>query len=222
MTLRRRMMLKTYECSTAPKVPSLLYVEALASVLAERRQTFPENTIEAYGSFTKKKPESEYSNQALSCLFKLALKQIKAINSIFAYQKLLNNYCNYLRYKKIRRVVSVFMAVTILSISCGKKEEAALDEKWPQTLEEATERIITGMNDSDKKIVIETPEKDLIIYHIGWGTSIRNSFGLWQGNNALLESCGTKNPDVASMVIIRSVWEKLIKSGEFDHGTGRR
>lgn len=56
-----------------------------------------------------------------------------------------------------------------------------------------------------------TSEDDLIQFHHGWGTGIRNSFGLWRGNTALLESCGAKDihPDRCSMIIIERVWQRL-------------
>lgn len=54
------------------------------------------------------------------------------------------------------------------------------------------------------------PERDLINFHFGWGMSIRNELGLWQGNKELLRSCGSKkmHPDDASMVIIKAVRRK--------------
>jgi hypothetical protein len=54
-----------------------------------------------------------------------------------------------------------------------------------------------------------TPRGDLIRFHHGWGTGIRNAFGLWGGNRALLDSCGGGHPDDASMVIIEAVWKHL-------------
>lgn len=59
------------------------------------------------------------------------------------------------------------------------------------------------------------PKDDLIEFHFGWGMGIRNAFGLWGGNEALLQSCAEArgypfiHPDDASMVIIEAVWERL-------------
>ena len=55
-------------------------------------------------------------------------------------------------------------------------------------------------------------KKDLIQYHFGWGMGIRNSFGLWQGNTKLLESCGGGkriHPRDCSMIIIEAVWARV-------------
>ena len=44
---------------------------------------------------------------------------------------------------------------------------------------------------------------------------IRNNFGLWSGNEALLEECaldgerGCLDPDEASMVILREAWRRV-------------
>ena len=38
---------------------------------------------------------------------------------------------------------------------------------------------------------------------------IRQHFGLWKGNTALIESCACGNPDDAAMVIIEMTWNTL-------------
>jgi hypothetical protein len=50
---------------------------------------------------------------------------------------------------------------------------------------------------------------DLISLHHGFGTWIRNRYGLWRGNDQLiLSACGFRcHPDDASMKIIEAVWE---------------
>jgi hypothetical protein len=65
--------------------------------------------------------------------------------------------------------------------------------------------------DEDKRRVRETKKEDLISFHLGWGTGIRNDFGLWRGNTNLLADCHTTVPEDASMVIIEAVWKKLQK-----------
>lgn len=85
------------------------------------------------------------------------------------------------------------------------------DEILPKTVEEAVDHILAKMKDEDKSLVRRTPQTDLIRFHHGWGTGIRNSFGLWGRNPELLEACGGGHPDDASMVIIEAVWERLQK-----------
>ncbi|NLS93981.1 MAG: hypothetical protein GXX96_17620 [Planctomycetaceae bacterium] len=110
----------------------------------------------------------------------------------------------------MKRRVSNGLAIAVLCLaSCQKQTEPLPQEDWPKTLEEATARLIADMSDDDKQTVRSTKKEDLIEFHFGWGTGIRNSFGLWQGNDALLKSCDKKHPDDASMVIIESVWKRL-------------
>jgi hypothetical protein len=58
-------------------------------------------------------------------------------------------------------------------------------------------------------------EEDLIDAHFALAYHIRNEFGLWRGNESLLESCRIKSGDNnlhvddASMVIIKGLWEKV-------------
>lgn len=83
---------------------------------------------------------------------------------------------------------------------------------WPRTLERAVDDIIEGLSVEDRNSVRSQSRNDLIRYHHGWGTGIRNELGLWRGNHALLAAaCGGESchPDDASMKIIEAVWERL-------------
>lgn len=94
----------------------------------------------------------------------------------------------------------------------SKEEAAKLEEEkktWPKTVDEAVTRILSTMPEKDRKIIRNTAEDDLIQFHHGWGTGIRNSFGLWRGNKVLMEDCKSDHPDDASMVIIFALWKRL-------------
>jgi hypothetical protein len=82
---------------------------------------------------------------------------------------------------------------------------------WPKTVDEAVTRLISGLNDEEKARVRDTKKDDLISFHHGWGTGIRNEFGLWRGNTNLMAACHADHPDDASMVIIEAVWQRLQK-----------
>lgn len=84
-------------------------------------------------------------------------------------------------------------------------------EKYPETVSEAADILIQDIQDKDKEEIISKTKDDLIMYHFGWGTGIRNSFGLWKGNTKLLIDCGSEkiHPDDCSMIIIEEVWKKL-------------
>ena len=82
---------------------------------------------------------------------------------------------------------------------------------WPRTVGAAVDTILAHLDEKSKATVRSTAEGDLIRFHHGWGTGIRNAFGLWQGNADLLSSCGGAgiHPDDCSMVIIHQVWKRL-------------
>jgi len=82
-------------------------------------------------------------------------------------------------------------------------------EMYPQTLDDAVARLLETMSEADKDVLKSIQEEDLVIYNGSWGAAIRNSFGLWSDNAALLESTGTSHPDDASLVIIQTLWSKL-------------
>jgi len=86
--------------------------------------------------------------------------------------------------------------------------------EYPDTVDAAAEMLIDRLSEEDKLRVKNTKKEDLIGFHHGWGTSIRNDFGLWSGNEKLLRAaCHGEicHPDEASMVIIEAVWTRLQK-----------
>ncbi|UCC22415.1 MAG: hypothetical protein JSW23_11660 [Planctomycetota bacterium] len=93
--------------------------------------------------------------------------------------------------------------------------DCASGGQLPRTYEEAVAHLVRTMSEEDKRSVRTTARDDLIKFHFGWGTGIRNDFGLWGDNTKLLESCARKkkleqiHPDEASMLIIEGVWEAL-------------
>ena len=93
---------------------------------------------------------------------------------------------------------------------------------WPRTCEEAVQRIVTSLDNESIEVVKSTDEDDLIRFHHGWGTGIRNEFGLWSDNHELSKGCAKKSltglrynfltrphPDDVSMEIITRVWHAL-------------
>ena len=56
---------------------------------------------------------------------------------------------------------------------------------WPKTLDEAVTCILGEMDDADKARVRDMKKEDLAQFYHGWGTGIRNEFGLWKGNTNL-------------------------------------
>lgn len=101
-----------------------------------------------------------------------------------------------------------------LDIRAASAEESLT---WPRTIEQAVAEIVSELSEDDRAMVRMKSREELIGFHHGWGTGIRNGTGLWRGNNALLASvCGEDpcHPDEASMKIIEAVWERLQVPGD--------
>jgi hypothetical protein len=98
-----------------------------------------------------------------------------------------------------------------LLLICLLSAFSMAENEWPKTLNEAVSNILNTMDEESKNKVRQTPKDDLIKYHHGWGTGIRNEFGLRKGNKELiLSACGKPcHPDDASMKIIEAVWVSL-------------
>ena len=79
----------------------------------------------------------------------------------------------------------------------------------PKTLAEAVERLNDILDPDDKRDLAQTLKDDLVDYHFGLATAIRNAFELHTGNPGLLASCGVSDPDDASTVIIEALWTRL-------------
>jgi hypothetical protein len=107
----------------------------------------------------------------------------------------------------------------VRAYACASGETPAAPPKsvverdtWPTTVDEAAKQIVGLLNDESKARVRATRKEQLIEFHSGWGMGIRNSLGLWRGNEKLLQSCGggkPVHPDDCSMVIIEAVWTLL-------------
>jgi hypothetical protein len=84
----------------------------------------------------------------------------------------------------------------------------------PRTVKEAVATLRQIMKTDDLETIQRMKEDELILLHHGFGTYIRNAFGLWRGNKILRQSCGAANmhPDAASGVIIYALWKSLQSS----------
>ncbi len=80
---------------------------------------------------------------------------------------------------------------------------------WPKTLDEAAKQLISTMPECDRVTIKKMDKNELFQLHFGWGMYIRDRFGLWQGNETLMQDCKASHPDDASMVIIEAVCVRL-------------
>jgi hypothetical protein len=115
----------------------------------------------------------------------------------------------------VGRGILIFDLAMWEKIRGDHKPDCARSGQLPRTYEEAVAHLVRIMNEEDKRVVRTTAKDELIKFHHGWGTGIRNDLGLWGDNRKLLESCARKkgleqiHPDEASMLIIEGVWEVL-------------
>ena len=86
-------------------------------------------------------------------------------------------------------------------------------KKWPTTVDEAVGVVLATLSENEKHQLSGMSQADLITLHFSLGAWIRNSFGLWQDNQALIQTLAQHYPDLhpddASMVIIDGVWQRL-------------
>jgi hypothetical protein len=96
---------------------------------------------------------------------------------------------------------------------------------WPETIAEAVEQLLGEMSAESKAAIAALPERGLSSLYFGLRQYIRNGFGLWEGNQALLTACTAArasapadrpggsylriHPDEASSVILRALWKRL-------------
>lgn len=84
------------------------------------------------------------------------------------------------------------------------------EKPWPMTVEEAVNRILSELPEEDVEIIRNTPSAlDMVRFHHGLGTWVRNTFGLWEGNKELFRSCGLEDPDGVSYIILAALWNEL-------------
>jgi len=82
-------------------------------------------------------------------------------------------------------------------------------DSWPRDKLVAVALLIAAMTPDSKAAMVKIKRDDLFPDHTGMADFIRQHFGLWDGNTALIESCARDNPDDAAMVIIEMTWKAL-------------
>lgn len=110
------------------------------------------------------------------------------------------------------KLTMIVILMHMLIQPCIAEESDGLSPgEWPITVNATVDDIISKLSEKDKKSVVTTKKENLIRFHHGWGTHIRNEYGLWRGNNKLIIDACQKacHPDDASMIIIKATWQKL-------------
>jgi len=94
-----------------------------------------------------------------------------------------------------------------------------MNKKYPTTIEEAAEIVYKPFSNKFYfKFIRESKEKTLLLYHSSMGRRIRNKFGLWQENEALLQG---KHPDEVSWDIMSLVYDKCFDELRYPYICGK-
>lgn len=87
--------------------------------------------------------------------------------------------------------------------------------QWPSTIEEALSLLERLLPDERLEELASLPGDALAQLHMGLGAFVREAFGLWEGNDALLCARAPApgepplHPDDAAMLILTRLWLAL-------------
>jgi hypothetical protein len=99
-------------------------------------------------------------------------------------------------------VAAVVTIVLFTSIAVADK---------PKTVAEAVQVLKTKwLQPKDRDWILRNTKDEVRSrLYMGFGTGVRNQFGLWGDNQPLHDSCGTKDPEGCSVVILNRLWESV-------------
>jgi hypothetical protein len=90
-------------------------------------------------------------------------------------------------------------------------------KRWPVTIDEAVGVVIAALSEEERASIAGLAQAQLIGLHFGLGLWIRNSLGLGEGNDELMQAIRERDqsihPDSASMVIVEALWERMREKG---------
>jgi len=125
-------------------------------------------------------------------------------------------------YKTVADILEALFYLNLMETGKSEKaedlrrqEEKDISPNFPQTLDEAVERLINIMDLKDKVTVANMTEVEMESLYPRFGRYVIAKFGLLRGNDTLFRSCSheskIKNPDDrdAAEIIIKGLWKKL-------------
>ncbi|MDA8139821.1 MAG: hypothetical protein M0036_14315 [Desulfobacteraceae bacterium] len=97
----------------------------------------------------------------------------------------------------------------------GRGGEEFTRPNWPQTVDQAVAHLKSVLSLKDRSLMGNLQPDELSHLRSGIGDYVKQKYGLYEGNEALMKSCaevGRLNqplPDEACAVILRALWEDL-------------
>lgn len=91
-------------------------------------------------------------------------------------------------------------------------------DAWPQSVAQAVQRLNSALSLKDRTLVANMQPNELSHLNSGLGEYIKQHYGLYSGNEKLLQSCAQVGrltrplPDEACAVILRALWDELRKT----------
>jgi len=106
-------------------------------------------------------------------------------------------------YREMKTSIAAVFAFVLFASS-------AIADK-PKTVDEAVQVLKTKwLQPKDRDWILRNTNDEVRSrLYMGFGTGVRNQFGLWGDNQSLRDSCGTKDPEACSVVILDRLWESV-------------
>lgn len=106
-------------------------------------------------------------------------------------------------------VTAAFAAET--KINATKDKDSPTGVYIPTDLEDCFKELKKMLPEDLVTKMKSGPEKDMIKYHHGLGTWLRNNWGLWAGSRLreYFKKLGLAHPDDMSTVVLKSFWRHL-------------
>jgi hypothetical protein len=115
-------------------------------------------------------------------------------------------------------LIDANMPGSLFNSTRTQTEREIEDASMPRSVEEAVNRLVSGLSLKDKTEIAYMREEDLVFIYPSLGEFIRDKYGLPDGNRVLMASCRSLSKikelkdEQAFAVIIHELWEKLRKS----------
>ena len=106
----------------------------------------------------------------------------------------------------------------LVGSSSVNRRQALNKSMNPKNIDEAVEKLISGLPLKDKATIANMPQEELYSFHNTLGQYIRNNFGLWDEDSELMKSCRKNegsimlDPNEATSIIIKELWDRLRKT----------
>jgi hypothetical protein len=123
-------------------------------------------------------------------------------------------------YQDVSKIIESVYYLELIEYSGPESEQLqnndrSVYDQQPKTVQEAVARLISELPLKDKTTIANIGEAELVRLNSYLGRHILEKFGLWSGNEKLLESClaiadyPLHSEDDAISVIIKELWQEL-------------